>query len=72
MMNRAEPTGRYRFRIEKRWFKKPLLVLQIEVRWGDGPPDFHGLPKWLAGTGWRDAEVADYWLHFSGNGELKF
>lgn len=52
-------TGRTRWRTERRLLKPDLTVLQVEVRFGDGPSDWHGLPTHLAGTGWRDATVDD-------------
>ena len=30
-MERAKPTGRKRYRVLHRWFRKPVLVLQIEI-----------------------------------------
>jgi hypothetical protein len=53
------PTGRTRYRVEKRWLKPYVLVLQIEVRFGDGPPDHDGMPVYLRGSCWRDAQPED-------------
>lgn len=51
-------TGKTRYRAERRW-RRTLLVLQVEEKHEDGPPDTNGLPEWLAATGWRDARVED-------------
>ena len=52
-------TGRTRYRIETPLFGNPLVILQVEVAYGDGPDDYHGLPKWGRGKYWRDARVED-------------
>lgn len=49
--HRAEVVGIIRRRVK--------LVLQVEVEWGDGPPDCNGMPEFLRGRGWRDADPAD-------------
>lgn len=49
----------YRFRVQA-WTGK--LILQIKVRCTDGPCDSNGLPTYLAGEYWRDAEVEDLQL----------
>lgn len=59
MLNNEHPTGNTRHRLDKRLFQPPVLVLQIEVTCGDGPPDSNGLPSWLSATYWRDARVED-------------
>ena len=58
-MSQDRLTGRTRYRTERRWFKPDVLVLQVEVTYGDGPSDHNGLPAYLAGTGWRDALPQD-------------
>ena len=35
------------------------LILQVLESRRDGPEDFNGLPMWLAGTVWRDANDTD-------------
>ncbi len=52
-------TGRTRYRQLTRVFGDPLLVLQVEVSFDDGPPDCNGMPTYLAGVAWRDAQVTD-------------
>lgn len=49
------PTGRFRLRLQERFLRPTLVVLQVHVTWGDGPPDHNGMPTWLSGEGWRDA-----------------
>lgn len=64
-------TGEVRLRLQTRWFRPPLLVAQVEVCWGEGPPDSNGMPSYLAGRGWRDAKVEDsLWVSLYG-GALK-
>lgn len=53
------PTGRIRYRTERRMFKPDVLVLQVEVEYGDGPSDSNGMPEYLAGKSWRDARPED-------------
>ena len=54
-------TGKIRHRIETRWFKKPLLVLQVEIhRKGSGVMDSNGgrtldFDDYI----WRDARLED-------------
>jgi hypothetical protein len=55
-------TGAKRHRVETRWFRKPLVVLQVEVHAKGYDPGF-GLP-YPMGTDvdyhyWRDAQVQD-------------
>lgn len=52
-------TGRTRYRELTRVFGHSLLVLQVEVEFGDGPPDYNGMPLYLQGVAWRDAQVTD-------------
>lgn len=52
-------TGRTRYRELPRVLGHSLLVLQVEVRFGDGPPDSNGMPLYLKGATWRDAKVED-------------
>ena len=52
-------TGEVRLRLQIRWFRSPLLVVQVHVAYGDGPDDCYGMPQYLAGNGWRDAKVED-------------
>ena len=59
MRTNERPTGRTRYRTQRRWFKPDVLVLQIEVEFGDGPPDHDGLPIYLEGRRWRDATAED-------------
>lgn len=49
-----------RYRLYKPLFKPPVLILQVKVRWKDGPIDHNGLPSYLAGEGWRDARPEDF------------
>ena len=54
-------TGKSRYRIETRWFKKPLIVVQVEVhRKGSEPTDSYG--NWSIEFDdyiWRDARLED-------------
>lgn len=52
-------TGKTRYRAEGRLFSTHVLILQVECKRPDGPPDGHGLPQYLAGTFWRDARTED-------------
>ena len=54
-------TGKTRVRAQRLgWFnRKTVLVLQVHVTWEDGPSDSEGMPTFLAGKGWRDAQVED-------------
>lgn len=54
-----ELTGRTRYRVHTPLFGCSLVVLQVEVRHGEGPLDFNMLPAYHAGTAWRDARVSD-------------
>lgn len=58
-MSNERLTGNVRFRTERRLFKDDVVVLQVEVVYGDGPSDSNGMPEYLAGQGWRDAQVRD-------------
>lgn len=53
-------TGRWQFRIHTPFIGKDVIVLQVEVECEEGPSDHHGMPRWLAGTFWRDATPADF------------
>jgi len=54
-------TGKTRYRVETRWFKKPLLVVQVELhRKGSEITDSHG--NWSMEFDdyiWRDARLED-------------
>lgn len=50
-------TGRTRLRVQPRWFRPPLLVLQVEVERRYGNP--RSLKTWTR-LEWRDAELDDY------------
>ena len=54
-------TGKTRYRVETRWFKNPLLVVQVEVhRKGSEVTDSHG--NWTLDFDdyiWRDAKLED-------------
>ncbi len=53
-------TGRTRYRSAKiGLFGPTVLVLQVEERRPDGPPDWSGLPEYLSDTYWRDATAMD-------------
>lgn len=49
------PTGRFRLRLQERFLRPTLVVVQVHVTWGEGPSDHNGMPMWLSGDGWRDA-----------------
>jgi hypothetical protein len=59
MRTNEHPTGKVRYRSEKRWMKPDVLVLQVQVTCGDGPSDSNGMPEYLSATYWRDAQVED-------------
>jgi hypothetical protein len=54
-------TGRTRLRVQRLGLfgRRIALVLQVHVSWKDGPGDSDGMPSYLAGEGWRDAQVED-------------
>lgn len=54
-------TGRVRFMHQVRGIfqRKVQLVVQVEETYDDGPTDHNGMPEYLAGTAWRDAQVKD-------------
>lgn len=52
-------TGKIRYRSFAPRFGKPLIVLQVEISFSDGPNDHNGLPQYLGGVRWKDAEVHD-------------
>lgn len=60
----CHPTGKIRF-IEKRlWWRKRVVVLQIEESWESQTreaPAIYPLPedRWVTFTRWRDAEALD-------------
>lgn len=53
------PTGNFRFTHHKPGWHAPVLALEVEVTWRQGPPGTFGLPEHLAGKGWRLARVED-------------
>lgn len=55
-------TGRRRYRIQRRWFRAPLLVLQVEERRCGYTDDAHGLGRRYSSIQWRDARVEDLTL----------
>ena len=58
-MSNFELTKKIRYRTENRLFSDPLVVLQVEESFGEGPPDWNGMPEYLGGVRWRDARVED-------------
>jgi hypothetical protein len=52
-------TGNIRYRNQRRLFGSDMLVLQVEIKRDDGPPDYHGMPEYLGDLIWRDAIVED-------------
>jgi len=58
-MNNDRLTGNTRYRIQNLCFRPSVLVLQVEIEFGDGPSDHNGMPQYLAGKIWRDAVVSD-------------
>lgn len=52
-------TGRRRVRSEKRLFRAPVLVLQVEVQTAGYEVDSHGGGRDLEFTWWRDARIED-------------
>lgn len=54
-----EATGRTRFRILTRWFRKPLLVLQVEYHCMGSATSLTGVRERYDYTVWRDAHTVD-------------
>ena len=52
-------TGNTRCRIQKRLFREPLLVLQVEVRRKGYDPDLDSCAGYYDYTDWRDTKVED-------------
>lgn len=53
-------TGRTQYRVHETFLGKKLIVLQVEYEWAeDSMGDYNGMPRWLAGSGWRDATPED-------------
>ena len=52
-------TGNTRCRIQKRLFREPLLVLQVEVRREGYDPDPDSCGGYYGYTVWRDTKVED-------------
>src|SRR5690349_2607285 len=52
-------TGNRRVRCQKRLFRAPVLVLQVEVRTSGYEVDGHGGGRDLNFVWWRDAQVED-------------
>lgn len=53
-------TGRTQLRVHSPLFGSPKVVLQVEYEWQeDSFGDYNGMPRWLAGSGWRDATPED-------------
>ena len=52
-------TGNTRCRIQKRLFREPLLVLQVEVRREGYDPDSDSCGGYYDYTVWRDTKVED-------------
>lgn len=61
-------TGRTRVRPLKRWFRAPLLIMQVEVHRKGTIVDSRGESDAVDFTEWRDAVVedfhSDYMVHY--------
>lgn len=57
MRANERPTGKIRYRTQRRLCGPDLIVLQIEVTFSDGPGDSNGCPEYLGGTTWVDARL---------------
>lgn len=58
---KTELTGLIRFRPQKRWFKAPLLVVQVQLRtfgYEFGPAGLD-MGRDVDHTWWRDAKIED-------------
>lgn len=53
-----EPTGRVRYRVERKWFGRAFVVLQIEVK-GTEFGHYCGRVEVEHYQRWRDAKVTD-------------
>jgi hypothetical protein len=53
-----EPTGKHRYRAERRLFREPVLVLQLEEKVNEMDL-VGGWPERVDYTHWRDAKVTD-------------
>jgi len=54
-MKGSNLTGRVRFTRESFFFFWERVVVEVEIKFGDGPDDYHGMPQYLAGTMWVKA-----------------
>jgi hypothetical protein len=53
-------TGAERYRVEARWFRSPLLVLQVEIHAkGYEPSNPYGFGHDVDHCYWRDAQIQD-------------
>lgn len=54
-----KPTGNWRLTTFKSFLGKTVFAVEIEVEWPDGPDDYHGMPEYLGGKGYRLAKPND-------------
>lgn len=68
-MSQSTLTGRWGFRIHKPWFRKPVMVLQVEVEFERWNGDWGGMAGCDIVKVWRDADVNEameiYRLHMT-------
>ena len=62
MSHKIELTGRTQYRVQYRWLRKPLVVLQLEEHHTWYLSDENGLGHDFDYCSWRDAEVGDVTL----------
>lgn len=58
-MQNEKLTGNIRYRVTHTLVRPSKVLLQVEIVWDDGPDDWHGMPTYLKGKGWRDAKPED-------------
>lgn len=55
-----KPTGKWRLATFKcGLLGKTVVAVEIEVEWPDGLDDYHGVPEYLGGKGYRLAKPDD-------------
>lgn len=54
-------TGKTRYLVEFYGIlnRRSRVIFQVEVQWKDGPDDWRGMPEYLSGKSWRNAQAND-------------
>lgn len=58
-MIERKATGRIRYRVEKPWFRKHMLVLQVQIHVTGYSIEYPGMPVDVDEKYWRDADTTD-------------